>query len=102
MSNSPVLPPKRLTRSLAVEFVERRLTELQQYSRQLLEAQDIVTTEPMMNFLEVPNSVRAIILAPTDGSSQTDSKQSEDGRRNRKNLRPEEQRVLDLVLSTQN
>ncbi len=63
----PALPPKRLTRSLAVEFVEKRKNELQDYLRALLETPGLVHSPIMLNFLEVPDSVRPMLAAANQG-----------------------------------
>lgn len=61
--NMPQLPPKRLTRSLAVEFVEKRKAELQDYLRALLETPGLVHSPVILSFLEVPDSVRPMLAA---------------------------------------
>jgi len=62
-ANLPPLPPKRLTRSLAVEFVEKRKNELQDYLRALLETPGLVHSPVILSFLEVPDSVRPMLAA---------------------------------------
>lgn len=59
----PMLPPKRLTRSLAVEFVEKRKNELQDYLRAMLETPGLVHSPIILAFLEVPDSVRPMLAA---------------------------------------
>lgn len=57
----PPLPSKRLTRVLAQEFVERRRVELQEYLCNCLITPKIAHCEIMLNFLEVPDSVRPML-----------------------------------------
>ena len=59
----PALPPKRLTRSLAVEFVEKRKVELQDYLRALLDTPGLLPSAVLLSFLEVPDSVRPMLFA---------------------------------------
>ena len=59
----PPLPPKRLTRSLAVEFVEKRKAELQEYLRALLDTPGLLPSPILLSFLEVPDSVRGLVFA---------------------------------------
>ena len=59
----PPLPPKRLTRSLAVEFVEKRKNELQDYLRALLDTPGLLPSAVLLAFLEVPDSVRPMLFA---------------------------------------
>ena len=59
----PQLPPKRLTRSLAVEFVEKRKAELQEYLRALLDTPGLLPSHILLGFLEVPDSVRGLVFA---------------------------------------
>ena len=59
----PALPPKRLTRSLAVEFVEKRKAELQEYLRALLDTPGLLPSPILLSFLEVPDSVRGLVFA---------------------------------------
>jgi len=66
-NNLPLLPPKRLTRSLAVEFVEKRKHELQDYLRALLETPGLVHNPIMLAFLQVPDSVRPMLAAANTG-----------------------------------
>jgi len=57
----PALPPKRLTRSLAAEFVEKRKIELQEYLREILLSPALRHNEIILKFLEVPDSVRPML-----------------------------------------
>ena len=59
----PPLPPKRLTRSLAVEFVEKRKAELQEYLRALIDTPGLLPSNILLGFLEVPDSVRGLVFA---------------------------------------
>ena len=59
----PPLPPKRLTRSLAVEFVEKRKAELQDYLRAILDTPGLLPSHILLGFLEVPDSVRGLVFA---------------------------------------
>lgn len=64
-----VLP--RLTRSLAVEFVEKRKNELQDYLRALLETPGLVHSPIILAFLEVPDSVRPMLAAAQHHQQQS-------------------------------
>src|SRR6185437_15976317 len=68
--NLPHLPPKRLTRSLAVEFVEKRKNELQDYLRALLETPGLLPSPILLDFLEVPDSVRPMLAAAMQNQQQ--------------------------------
>ena len=59
----PPLPPKRLTRSLAAEFVEKRKSELSEYLRAVVDSPLVSSNAPhiVLAFLEVPDSVKPII-----------------------------------------
>lgn len=57
----PHLPPKRLTRSLAVEFVEKRKKELQGYLRDILATRELLHSEVILDFLEVPDSIKPML-----------------------------------------
>ena len=59
----PPLPPKRLTRSLAVEFVEKRKNELQDYLRAILDTPYLMHSPIVLKFLEVPDSVKPMLIA---------------------------------------
>ena len=58
----PTLPPKRLVRSLAPEVVEKRRRELQQYLRKLLESDRLLKNSLLLDFLSVPESLRAMLM----------------------------------------
>ncbi|XXQ34584.1 PX domain-containing protein [Plasmodiophora brassicae] len=73
----PHLPPKRLTRSLAVEFVEKRKMELQSYLTELLRSRSLVALPVVMQFLSVPDSVRPMLTRHIHRvDSDNDSSQS--------------------------
>lgn len=57
----PHLPPKRLTRSLASEFVEKRKQELQDYLRDILSSPELLHSQETIAFLEVPDSVKPMV-----------------------------------------
>lgn len=57
----PHLPPKRLTRSLAAEFVEKRKQELQEYLREILASAELLHSPVILSFLEVPDSVKPML-----------------------------------------
>lgn len=61
-SRLPLLPPKRLTRSLASEFVEKRKIELDEYLCKLIEVNEILHHPILLNFIECPDSVRSQLL----------------------------------------
>lgn len=102
----PVLPPKRLTRSLAAEFVEKRKVELQEYLRAILASPELRHTDDMLDFLEVPDSVRPM-LARGVGDGHQGVLEGKDGdvaareqfmsSQNYQQRSYDEQRVLDLV-----
>jgi hypothetical protein len=60
----------RLTRSLAVEFVEKRKNELQDYLRAMLETPGLVHSPVILSFLEVPDSVRPMLAAAMQHNNQ--------------------------------
>jgi hypothetical protein len=57
----PNLPPKRMTRSLAPEFVEKRKQELQEYLMSVLSMPLLINNPVILSFLEVPDSVRPML-----------------------------------------
>lgn len=92
--NLPQLPPKRLTRSLAVEFVEKRKNELQDYLRAMLETPGLVHSPVILAFLEVPDSVRPMLAAAANNQqiggsmgNQAGGMRSEDERRHSEKVR---------------
>lgn len=58
----PNVPPKRVTSHLKSDFLEKRKQELQTYMSELLKIGHVVGQTLLLNFLEVPDSVRPIIL----------------------------------------
>ena len=54
----PILPPKRLTRSMASEFVEKRKLELYEYLTNILSYPELVRSSIVMNFLQVPEAFK--------------------------------------------
>lgn len=54
----PNLPPKRLTSSLAAEFVKKRSVELQDYVREILSNPILRQADVVLRFLQVPDNVR--------------------------------------------
>ena len=91
----PNVPPKRLTRSLASEFVEKRKEKLQKFMTELLRIPQVVRAEPTLRFLDVPASVRPMILRGT--ASAQDLEKEEEGEGARQNFSQEDKRVMDLV-----
>ena len=69
----------RLTRSLAVEFVEKRKNELQDYLRTLLETPGLVHSPIILAFLEVPDSVRPMLAAAQHHQQQNGASQAAGG-----------------------
>lgn len=69
----PHLPPKRLTRSLAAEFVEKRKQELQEYLREILSVKELRHSTVLLKFLEVPDTVRGLIIRPTSTHPSDDT-----------------------------
>jgi hypothetical protein len=53
----PKLPPKRVTGILMSDFVEKRKQELQTYMSDLLKVPQVITSDEIRKFLEVPDSV---------------------------------------------
>jgi len=65
----PHLPPKRLTRSLAVEFVEKRKKELQGYLRETLTSPELLHSSVILDFLEVPDSIKPMLARNPSGKA---------------------------------
>jgi hypothetical protein len=100
----PVLPPKRMTRSLAAEFVEKRRIELQDYLRSCLHLSPILHSDIMLNFLEVPDSVRPMLSRPNPSKTATgqDGGKSSEKTQDKASstpggLTPDEKQVIDLI-----
>eukprot|EP00808_Paulinella_micropora_P001509 g71289.t1 len=95
----PQLPPKRLTRSLAPEFVEKRKEELQEYLCAVLASPVLLHSPILLHFLEVPDSVRPMLSRASGGSHQmlraTAGKDKRDGAPDPKTF--EERKVSELI-----
>lgn len=70
----PVLPPKRLTRLLASEFVEKRKAELREYMTAVLKIRQLKNSSIMIAFLEIPESFRPMF---TQNAFDTESDSDE-------------------------
>eukprot|EP00475_Leptophrys_vorax_P028670 TRINITY_DN4163_c0_g1_i2.p1 TRINITY_DN4163_c0_g1~~TRINITY_DN4163_c0_g1_i2.p1 ORF type:complete len:320 (+),score=90.10 TRINITY_DN4163_c0_g1_i2:102-1061(+) len=62
----PKLPPKRVTGILMSDFVEKRKQELQSYMSDLLKIPQVITSDEIRKFLEVPDSVPSFGKAVKD------------------------------------
>jgi len=96
----PQLPPKRLTRLLAPEFVEKRKEELQEYLRAIIAIPALLHSPILLKFLEVPDSVRPMLAsrAPSHKLLQDiESKEGEDEKQDMAQKSYEERRVLELT-----
>jgi len=56
------LPQKRFLGLLASGFVETRRKELQEYLTQIIRTSALALTDPVLNFLEVPDTVRSMLI----------------------------------------
>ncbi len=63
----PALPPKRIFQQLDPEFIKNRMSQLQEYVRQLLKLPNLVKNPVLIEFLKVPDSVKPMLL--NDNSS---------------------------------
>lgn len=106
----PALPPKRIARSLAIDFVEKRKTELEDYLRNLLAIPQVLHSEIMLAFLDVPDSVKPMLVRSLNKAAggydiKDASGDARDGLSSEKALMhkaPEERKVIELVNQLRN
>ncbi len=105
------LPPKRITRSLAPEFVEKRRAELQEYLTNILETPGLHQNPVILTFLEVPDSVKAMLSAGASANGRENSTNNGNSNSDNRmtNISPqinyktyEERRVNELILTLKN
>jgi len=93
----PHLPPKRLTRSLAAEFVEKRKNELQAYQREILAIKELLHSQVLLKFLEVPESERGLIAVPSQSLGVPDTKDWFARQKMNPHQSYEERKVFELI-----
>eukprot|EP01084_Bolivina_argentea_P115927 206082_1 len=67
------LPPKRLVRSMAPDVVAKRQKELEEYLQKILSNSSLVRNQLILDFLTVPESLRAMLMRRKPNNDQSNS-----------------------------
>lgn len=93
----PLMPKKKKFGSMRKDVVDARQKKLEEYVRQLLRNQSLRRTDLVMDFLNVPEAVRQMILLQTPRRRPTPTHDDEKSKINHKNMNEDEFEV-DILL----